>query len=251
MNRIGIIGGMSCESTLHYYDEINRQVNLEAGGLTSADLVLRSVNFEEYHELMEIGDWDEIAKRLTRECLDLRLLNKCDYVAIATNTMHKVADIVIGPHAVDDGIWPSTPKDVTVPLIHIGDCIARECEKVNAKRVLLLGTKFTMTEDFLKNRLAMHDIETIDLSGCEEEIDEINRIIFEELCHGTVTCKSRMFMSDFLGQFMAGAGPKPDAIILGCTELDMIIDSDFVGEIPVIDSTAAHIKKIVELCLSD
>ena len=127
--RIGIIGGMSFESTLHYYEQINRQVNERAGGLTSADLVLRSVNFEEYHQLMEVGDWEEFAHRLSFEALDLVLKNRCDYVAIATNTMHKVADEVLGPHeVVNNVVWPSTSTWIDVPLVHIGDCIADECK---------------------------------------------------------------------------------------------------------------------------
>lgn len=250
MSRIGIIGGMSYESTLHYYEQINRQVNERAGGLVSADLVLRSVNFEEYHELMESDDWDEIAHRLSFEALDLVLKNRCDYVAIATNTMHKVADEVLGPHeVVNNVVWPSTSTWIDVPLVHIGDCIADECKKVGAKRVLLLGTKFTMTEDFMKALLGTHDIEVMDTSNCPEEIDEINRIIFEELCHGIVTSESKEFMMNFVYQFPADSDLRPDAIVLGCTELNMILEPDDV-DIPLIDSTQAHIDKLVELCLS-
>lgn len=98
MKRIGIIGGMSYESTLHYYERINRQVNERADGLTSADLVLRSVNFEEYHELMGKGYWQEIGRRLSVEARDLVVAHRCKYVAIATNTMHKVADHIAEPY---------------------------------------------------------------------------------------------------------------------------------------------------------
>lgn len=245
MKRIGVIGGMSYESTLHYYVQINRKVNERAGGLASADLVLRSVNFEEYHELMESDDWDEIARGLSFEALDLVLKNKCDYVAIATNTMHKVADEVSGPHkVVSNVVWR-----VGIPLVHIGDCIAEECKKVGAKRVLLLGTKFTMTEDFMKTRLGTHNIEVMDTSNYPEEIDEINRIIFDELCHGSVTSESKEFMMNFVYQFPADSDLRPDAIVLGCTELNMILEPDDV-DIPLIDSTQAHIDKLVELCLS-
>ena len=251
MKRIGIIGGMSFESTLHYYEQINRKVNERAGGLVSADLVLRSVNFEEYHDLMEKGDWCEIAHRLSFEALDLVLKSKCDYVAIATNTMHKVADPVIGPHeVVDNAAWPPISRWIDIPLVHIGDCIAEECKKVNAKRVLLLGTKFTMTEDFMPCRLFDHDIEVIDTGDYPEEIEEINRIIFEELCHGIVTPESKEFMMNFAYQFPADSDERPDAIILGCTELNMILEPDDV-DVPLVDSTKAHIDKLVNLCLEN
>ncbi|MCR5572604.1 MAG: amino acid racemase [Candidatus Saccharibacteria bacterium] len=251
MQRIGIIGGMSYESTVHYYELINRQVNARAGRLVSADLVLRSVNFEEYHELMEAGDWDEIARKLSSEALDLVLKNKCSYVAIATNTMHKVADVVYGPHEVVDNVaWPPLSTWVKIPLVHIGDCIADKCNAIDARRVLLLGTKFTMTEDFMENRLAEYGIETMDTSGYAEEVDEINRIIFEELCHGVVTPESKEFMVNFVNQFPSDSDIRPDAIILGCTELNMILEPDDV-DVPIIDSTQAHIDALVDLCLSD
>lgn len=249
MTKIGIIGGMSPKSTAHYYEEINRQVNKHAGGQTSADLVLRSVNFEEYHKLMEEHRWDEIAYKLIFESLHLTLSDKCDYVAIATNTMHKVADRIIGPHDVlYDNIWPKTYSKVSIPLVHIGDCIAEKCKEIGAERVLLLGTKFTMTEDFLKRKLAMHGIQTMSVGNYPDEIEEINRIIFEELCHGMVTPESKEFMMNFIYQFPADSDIRPDAIILGCTELDMIITPDDI-DLPLIDSTQAHIDKIVELCL--
>lgn len=249
MRRIGIIGGMSYESTLHYYERINRQVNERAGGLVSADLALRSVNFEEYHELMEKGDWQEIGRRLSIEARTLVIGNQCDYVAIATNTMHKVADYVTGPYS-----WMKTEHSrvirVDIPLVHIGDCIAEKCKEVGAKRVLLLGTKFTMTEDFMAKRLAQHGIEVMSVDNYPEEIEEIDRIIFDELCHGVVTAKSKEFMMNFVYQFPADSDIRPGAIILGCTELEMILEQDDV-DIPLINSTQAHIDKIVKLCLGD
>lgn len=251
MRRIGLIGGMSPESTTHYYEGINRQVNERAGGPTSADLVLRSVNFAEYHKLMEEHRWDEIAYKLIFESLHLTLSDKCDYVAIATNTMHKVADKIVGPHDVlDDNIWPKTYSKVSIPLVHIGDCIAEKCKEIGAERVLLLGTKFTMTEDFLKRKLAMHGIQTMSVGNYPDEIAEINRIIFDELCHGVVTPESKEFMMNFIYQFPADSDIRPDAVVLGCTELDMIITPEDV-DLPLIDSTRAHIDKIVELCLGD
>lgn len=239
---------MSYESTLHYYEDINRQVNERAGGLTSADLVLRSVNFEEYHKLMEKGDWREIGHRLSIEAINLAFAHKCHYVAIATNTMHKVADGIAEPCK-----WFNPLRsllDFRTPLIHIGDCIAEKCKELGAERVLLLGTRFTMTENFLKERLAENGIKVMPVDDYPEEIAEIDRIIFEELCHGVVTPESKEFMVNFAYQFPADSDIRPDAIILGCTELEMILEPDDI-DIPLVNSTQAHIDKLVDLCLED
>ena len=249
MKRIGIIGGMSFESTLHYYEQINRKVNERAGGLVSADLVLRSVNFEEYHDLMEKGDWDEIAHRLSFEALDLVLKNKCDYVAVATNAMYKVAP------AIKRRIewWRQDGGGIYLysRFVHIGDCVAKKLKEVGAKRILLLGTKFTMTEKFMKKFFyGRHNIQVMGVRNYPEEVDEINRIIFEELRHGIVTPESKEFMMNFVYQFPSDSEFRPDAIVLGCTELNMILEPGDV-DIPLIDSTQAHIDKLVDLCLPE
>ena len=249
MRRIGIIGGMSYESTLHYYERINRQVNERVGGLASADLVLQSVNFEDYHKLMEKGDWVTIGRRLRAAARNLFLENQCNYVAIATNTMHKVAEYIAEPYTWIQHTGARAIR-VEIPLVHIGDCIAEKCKEVGAKRVLLLGTKFTMTEDFMAKRLAQHGINVMSVDNYPEEIEEIDRIIFDELCHGVVTAESEEFMMNFVYQFPADSDIRPDAIVLGCTELEMILEQDDV-DIPLIHSTQAHIDKIVELCLGD
>ena len=249
MRRIGIIGGMSYESTLHYYERINRQVNACVGGLASADLVLQSVNFEDYHKLVEKGDWVTIGRRLRAAARNLFLENQCNYVAIATNTMHKVAEYIAEPYTWIQHTGARAIR-VEIPLVHIGDCIAEKCKEVGAKRVLLLGTKFTMTEDFMAKRLAQHGINVMSVDNYPEEIEEIDRIIFDELCHGVVTAESKEFMMNFVYQFPADSDIRPDAIVLGCTELEMILEQDDV-DIPLINSTQAHIDKIVELCLED
>lgn len=253
MKRIGIIGGMSYESTLHYYEQINRQVNERAGGLASADLALRSVNFEEYHKLMEQGTWQEIGHKLNSEARTLVIANRCDYVAIATNTMHKALDQVSGRHEImEPGYTYYKIGDQCgyIKLVHIGDCIAEKCKEIDAKRVLLLGTEFTMVGDFMKRRLAANDIEVMPVDNYHDEIKKINRIIFEELCRGMVTPESKEFMMNFIWQFPSDSDSRPDAIILGCTELNMIITPDDI-DLPLIDSTKAHVDKIVELCLED
>ena len=247
MKRIGIIGGMSYESTLHYYEEINRQVNERAGGLTSADLVLRSVNFAEYHALMEKGDWDTIGLMLQQEAADLVMFNECDCVAIATNTMHKVANKVSSIYISEDGYLP-------IRLVHIGDCVGEKCKEIGARRVLLLGTRFTMLEKFMKKYLSgKYGLEVMGVRKYPREVERIDHIIFDELCCGVVTPRSKAFMKDFVSLFTSGEaahGYKPDAIILGCTELNMILQPEDVC-VPLIDSTQVHIDKLVDLCLED
>ena len=252
MKRIGIIGGMSPESTLHYYERINRQVNELAqdndlGEHTSADIVLRSVNFEEYCQLMDADNWAEIAKKLYVEATTLICKNDCDYVAVATNTMHKVANDIC-------------PSD---QLVHIGDCIAEECIASGFKRVAIIGTKTTMTESFMKDRMRQHGLEVGD-PFTDEEIDEIDRVIFEELCHGEADTESSENVMSMLYQAdtrdMEKGGKGFDAFILGCTELEMLVDalgdyiianpSKFKHRFKLVNSTQSHINKLVDLCLS-
>ena len=265
MKRIGIIGGMSFESTIHYYDRINREVNQRAGGDTSADLVLRSVNFEEYRELMKLNQWPEIAHRLSFEALDLTLKDNCEYVAIATNTMHKVADYIVGPHEVIDSevIWPPIKSYQSVPLVHIGDCVADECKERGFKRVAIIGTKFTMTEDFMKNRLRQNGLEIVD-TFISSEIDAIDHIIFDELCHGIIKPESREAVTQILARADSrdyeNEGTGFDAVILGCTELENLTGDwmEYYISNPrhnhhyeFVNSTQAHINRIVDLCLED
>ena len=251
MKRVGIIGGIGYKSTAYYYEQINREVNRRAGGFVSADLMLRSVNFEDYYELMRAEDWNTIAHHLCFEALDLVLKNNCDYIAIATDTMHKVAERVLGPHEIiDDAIWPPIKTLLEVPLIHIGDCIAAKCREKNAKRVLLLGSKYTMTEDFIKSRLSDFRIEAVDTSKYPNEINELNRIIFTELHHGIVRSESRRYIMEFMYRILFNSSSRPDAVILGSTSLNAILNSDNI-DIPVIDSAQAHIDSIVDICLSE
>lgn len=259
MRRIGIIGGMSYESTLHYYERINRQVNERAGGLSSADLVLRSVNFEDYHKLMEKSDWATIGRRLRAAARNLFLENQCNYVAIATNTMHKVAEYIAEPYTWIQHTGARAIR-VEIPLVHIGDCIAEKCKKEGIQRVALLGTRFTMTDGFMKKRLRDNGLEVIDTFK-KSEIDGINRIIFDELCHGIVKPESENRLLNIAANAddrdMDNGGTGIDGFILGCTELEMLFSDEpyfFIKprhehHYKFIDSTQAHIDKIVELCL--
>ena len=237
MKRFGIIGGMSFESTAHYYERINRQISELAGGFCSADLVVRSVNFQKYHDLMDKGDWETISLRLLLETSNLVDGYKCDYVAIATNTMHKVADELYA-----------------YPLVHIGDCVAEKCREVGAKRVALLGTRFTMEEDFMKKRLEANGLEVVDCLK-EDDIRKIDQIIFEDLCHGRVMSDAKIYLQTLCNDLISG-GYGLDGVILGCTELEMALDEPIRKRylerdgFYLFDTTQAHIDKIVQLSLS-
>ena len=247
MKRIGIIGGMSFESTLHYYEQINRKVNERAGGLVSADLVLRSVDFGIHYDLMQDGNWKLIEQAFSREAEKLVHDFGCDYVAIATNTMHKVAPAikrsVEGRYHDGSGIYPR--------FVHIGDCIAEKLNKIGAKRILLLGTRITMTEKFMKKFFSgRYNIQVMGVRDYPDEINKIDCIISEELCHGIVTPESKEFLVNFVNQFPCDRDERPDAIVLGCTELHMILEPDDI-DVPLVDSTKAHIDKLVNLCLEN
>ncbi|MBR2709958.1 amino acid racemase [Candidatus Saccharibacteria bacterium] len=244
MKRIGIIGGLSYESSVHYYEQLNRLVNMRVGGLASADMILRSVNFGDYYRMMEAGDWGNIGQMLMTEAFQLFFEDYCDYVAVASCTMHKMAPLI--EKSLGQIVMEYTPLGVKTPFIHIGDCIADACAEIGAHSVLFLGTKITMTEDFMRERLARDGIEVTDTSEYGSKVDEVNRIIFDELCRGRATTKSWNFLLDFIHQFPTGDKSRPDAVVLGCTELGLILQQDDV-DIPLIDSTAVHVRRLAEL----
>lgn len=230
MKTIGIIGGMSYESSIHYYERINEQVNQLAGGLTCAKMIIYNVNFGEIRELMLNGKWEEIGEELASIA---QILEKagCDYIAIATNTMHKLADDV--------------QSKIHIPLIHIADCVADECKKEQVKNVGLLGTKYTMTEAFLTDRLEENGL-VVSTPNDDETIDEIDRIIFDELCKGEIKDSSREYYIETVQKMIEEN--KIQGVILGCTEIEMLIKKQDL-EIPIFDTTQAHINQLVDLSL--
>ena len=230
MKKIGIIGGMSYESSIHYYERINNQVNEQAGGLTCAEMIIYNVNFEEIRKLMLNNEWDKIGEELARIAEVLENAG-ADYIAIATNTMHKLADYV--------------QSQISIPLIHIADCVASKCKESNISKVGLLGTKYTMVEDFLKNRLAENGL-TVYTPDSDEKINEIDRIIFDELCKGEIKDSSKEYYVKVINDMIAKQGIK--GVIFGCTEIEMLVKQSDL-DIPVFDTTQSHIDSIVDYSL--
>ncbi len=230
MKTIGIIGGMSYESSIHYYERINNQVNKLAGGLTCAKMIIYNVNFEEIRILMLNNEWDKIGIELGKIAKTLENAG-ADYIAIATNTMHKLADYI--------------QEQINIPLIHIADCIADKCKEKKVLNVGLLGTKYTMVEDFLVNRLKENDL-TVSTPKEEEQINEIDRIIFDELCKGEIKESSKKYFVDVINKMVKENGI--EGIILGCTEIEMLVKQSDLN-IPIFDTTQSHIDSIVDYSL--
>lgn len=227
MKTIGVIGGMSYESSTHYYERINKQVNDRLGNLNTARIIMYSVNFEEIEPLMRANKWNEISAILTDIAKKLELIG-AEVIVIATNTMHKLFDDI--------------QSNINVPMIHIADTVAEKCNNQNIKEVGLLGTAYTMQESFLKDRLSQRGLNVI-VPDSDKKISEINRIIFEELCKGTILDESREYYKSIIEELAVRYGAK--GIILGCTEIEMLISNSDVS-VPVFDTTAAHINGIVD-----
>ena len=232
MKTIGILGGMSYESTIHYYERINRQVNAKLGNLVCAKLILYNVNFEEIRQWMLKEDWDSIATYLIT-CAHKLEEAGADYLVIATNTIHKVAK------QIEDAI--------SIPLIHIADCVAEKCKQQNVMRVGLIGTGITMQEDFLKDRLEANGL-SVTVPNSKEEITIIDAIIFDELCKGIVLEESKKKYQQVIEHMIQEN--QIEGLILGCTEIEMLIKPEDVS-IPIFDTTQAHIDSIVAYCLEE
>lgn len=230
MKTIGIIGGMSYESSLHYYERINRQVNEICGDLTCAKLLIYNVNFQEIRSRMLDGKWDEIGDILSKVAKTLESAG-ADYIVIATNTIHKVADKV--------------EESISIPLIHIADTVSEVVHKKGIKKVGLLGTKYTMTEDFLRNRIKSNGIDAV-VPKERLEIDEIDKIIFDELCKGDIKDTSKEYYISVINKMIEEEGI--EGVILGCTEIEMLLKDGDVS-VPLFDTTQAHIDAIVDYAL--
>lgn len=228
MKTLGIIGGMSPESTTLYYRIINREVNRRLGGNHSADIVMHSVDFEEVVRLQKSGDWEAAGALLAASAAKLE--DAGAQLLLATNTMHKVA--------------PAIERATTVPLLHVVDATATAIQRQGLQRVGLLGTTFTMSDGFYTERMAAQGIQTI--VPAEPEQAETNRIIFEQLCLGRVEPEAVQYLQQVItGLKEQGA----QGVILGCTELCLAVEADKTP-LPVFDSTTIHALAAVETVLT-
>lgn len=232
MKKIGIIGGMSYESSLHYYERINNIINNKLGRLNTAEIIMYSVNFESIEPYMRQSNWEMIEKELSDKAKKLESIG-ADIIVIATNTMHKLADEI--------------QKEINIPILHIADCVAKECLEQKVRKVGLLGTKYTMTEDFLRSRLIRNGLEVY-VPEQENIVNEIDRIIFKELCIGKIENSSKedyiKVINNMIKEFAI------EGIILGCTEIEMLIKQQDI-EIPIFDTTQAHINSTVNYILEN
>lgn len=229
MKTIGLIGGMSWESTVTYYQIINRRVKEMLGGLHSARCILYSVDFDEIEKCQSCGDWDRSGEILGQAALSLEKAG-ADFVVICTNTMHKVA------HQVQDYI--------SIPLLHIADVTTDNLMAQGIQKVALLGTRYTMEQDFYKERLVQKGLEV--LIPDEGQRDFVNHVIFDQLCLGIISPQSKeRFLSIIRSLAEQGAG----GVILGCTEIGLLVSQEDT-DIPLFDTTVIHAERAAELAVS-
>lgn len=230
MKTIGLIGGMSWESTIPYYSIINEYMKNHLGGLHSAKLVLYNVDFAELERCLPTGDWDTITKILVKAAKSLENAG-VNFILICTNTMHNVFEQV--------------QDSISIPLIHIADATADAIKDSGYKKVALLGTKYTMTEKFYVSRLSKKGYEV--LIPNEEDIELVNSIIFDELCLGIINNSSR---KEYIRIIQGLKDKGAQAVIFGCTEIGLLL-SETDSPLPVYDTTVIHATKAAIGALKD
>ncbi len=231
MKVIGLLGGMSWESSLEYYRIINEIVRQRLGGLHSAKCILYSVDFEEIEKLQNEGKWDELTKIMVESAQKLEKAG-AEMILICTNTMHKMADDV--------------QNAIQIPLLHIADAAAEKVKEKNLKKVGLLGTNYTMEQDFYKGRIKeKYNIDVIIPDLDERKI--VHDVIFNELCLGQVKDESREIYKKIIKNLAKNGA---EGIILGCTEIPLLVNQkDFA--IPIFDTTLIHSIAAVDYALSN
>ncbi|WP_335989626.1 aspartate/glutamate racemase family protein [Pseudoalteromonas sp. CH_XMU1449-3] len=230
MKTIGLIGGMSWESTQSYYQLLNQGIKNKLGGLHSAKIVLVSLDFAHIAAMQKQQDWAQMAEILIKAAKQVEAAG-ADYLLICTNTMHKLAEQV--------------QAAVAIPLLRIADAVGENLIQNNFKKVALLGTQFTMEQDFYKQRLADKfaiDVLIPDAQGRET----VHRVIYDELCKGIISPESK---AEYLTIIDALTQQGAEAIILGCTEIALLVQQSDTS-IPLLDSTALHCAMALENCLN-
>lgn len=228
MKTIGLIGGMSWESTVTYYTQINQLISKELGGLHSAKLLLASVDFAEIESCQSANEWEKSGELLLAEALKLEMAG-ADFLVICTNTMHKVYDQI--------------KENCHIQIIHIADATIDKLEENKLKKIGLLGTKYTMEQDFYKKRLTDAQIEV--LIPQEADRKAVNDIIFNELVLGDIKQTSKETYLHIIEKMIEEG---VEGIILGCTEIGLLIKQSDVA-VPVFDTTLIHSQKAVEMAL--
>lgn len=230
MKTAGLIGGMSWESTVGYYRVVNNTIKQQLGGFHSAKCIIYSVDFQEIEECQAKGNWDKSAEILSLAAQSLEKAG-ADFIVICTNTMHKVAEQI--------------QSTITIPIMHIAEVTAEELLKNKISRVALLGTKYTMEQDFYKNKLIEKNIEV--LIPNDEDRQFVNDTIYNELCLGVISPESK---AGFLRIADELASNGAQGVILGCTEIGMLINQNDTA-IPLFNTTEIHAKSAAMYALAE
>ncbi|SDJ71696.1 aspartate racemase [Nocardioides sp. YR527] len=231
MRRIGVLGGMSWESTAEYYRLLNEITAKRLGGLHSADLLLRSVDFADIEEMQVAGEWERAGERLAEEAATLSDAG-AEVIVLATNTMHKVA-----------GALEETYGE---RFLHLGDTTAAAVNASGVRRVGLLGTGFTMSQPFYADRLRGHGLEVTVPTEADQET--VHRIIYEELCLGTFLDSSRQAYLEVIDRLVAAGC---EGVVLGCTEIELLLPIETYAGVPLFPTTRLHCEAAIEAALSD
>jgi aspartate racemase len=226
MKTIGLIGGMSWESSAIYYKILNQKTNEILGGVHSCKNIMLTVDFEEIAKLLHEENWEELGKIMIDSAQNLEK-GGADFIVLCTNTLHKLSDII--------------EKNINIPFLHIADATAEAIIEAKISKVGLLGTKFTMEQGFIKNRLIeKHHIETIIPN--ENQRNQIHTIIFDELVKGIINDDSRKIFLEIIDDLISKGA---EGIILGCTEIMMLINKNNTKNI-IFDTTEIHAMKAIE-----
>ncbi len=231
MKTMGLLGGMSWQSTNTYYALLNQGIGAALGGLHSARLLLNSVDFDEIEKLQHAGQWAQMGELLAAAAQRVEA-GGADFLMICTNTMHKVA--------------PQVEAAITIPLLHLADATGQRLQDDGITRVGLLGTRFTMEQDFYKQRI-------VDKFGIEvivpetEDIEIVHKVIYDELCLGTIKDDSR---DAYLAVIDRLQDRGAQAVILGCTEIAMLVEQSH-SRMPLYDTTTIHCEEAVKLALAE
>ncbi|MBN7576352.1 aspartate racemase [Clostridium sp. 2-1] len=222
MKTIGLIGGMSWESTVTYYQVLNNVIKEKLGGLHSAKCLLYSLDFHEIEKCQSTGEWEASAQILSEAALTLEKAG-ADFIVICTNTMHKVADKV--------------QEAISIPILHIAEVTAQVLKAENITKIALLGTKYTMEQDFYKSKLIEDGIRV--LIPDKEDIETVNKIIYNELCVGIISKHSKEVYLNIIDK-LTNKGAQ--GVILGCTEIGLLVQQRDT-KTPLFDTTLIHAEK--------